>query len=194
LQSKEPVLFECSDLDAPTLALVCGVENHHLKRIEEAFTVSIRGQMGKWFILGEQRKEAVLILEQLKGQALSGSMSPLGIEDILREHRSSIVHKEKQDFTDYTGDETTLIAGRRNIQGKTPNQRKYLQEIEQKTLTIGVGPAGCGKTYLAVAHAVVALSTHQVEKIILTRPAVEAGENLGFLPIGYVKYRCCKFW
>jgi phosphate starvation-inducible PhoH-like protein len=75
-----------------------------------------------------------------------------------------------------------LAAGRRNIQGKTPNQRKYLQTIADKTLSIGVGPAGCGKTYLAVAHAVVALQTHQVEKIILTRPAVEAGENLGFLP------------
>lgn len=180
--NKTPILFECAELDAPTLGLVCGVKNQHLKRVEETFAVSIRGQMGKWFVLGEQANEAVQVLEQLKGQARSGSMQPLGIEDILREYRSSAVQKEKNNFTDYTGDELTLIAGRRNIQGKTPNQRTYLQAIENTTLTIGVGPAGCGKTYLAVAHAVVALNTHQVEKIILTRPAVEAGENLGFLP------------
>ena len=182
MKIKEPVLFSCEELDAPTLALVCGVDNQHLKRIEEALSVSIRGQMGKWFILGERGNEAVGLLEKLKTHALSGSMSPMGIEDILREHRSSEVHKEKSEFTDYSGDEITLIAGRRNIQGKTPNQRNYLRAIEKKTLTIGVGPAGCGKTYLAVASAVVALNTHQVEKIILTRPAVEAGENLGFLP------------
>ncbi len=180
--NKEPVLFECHELDAATLALVCGVDNQHLKRIEETFSVSIRGQTGKWFILGEKSAKAVKILEKLKKQASSGTMSPLGIEDILREYRSSEVHKEKSEFSDYTGKEITLIAGRRNIQGKTPNQRYYLQAIENKTLTIGVGPAGCGKTYLAVAHAVVALNSHQVEKIILTRPAVEAGENLGFLP------------
>lgn len=182
MQSKDPVLFECSELDATTLALVCGVRNNHLKRIEETLSVSIRGQMGKWFILGELRQEAAQILEQLKEQVRVGLTSPLAIEDILREYRSNIVQKENHEFTDYTTDEITLIAGRRNIQGKTPNQRKYLRAIEDKTLTIGIGPAGCGKTYLAVAHAVVALNAHQVEKIILTRPAVEAGENLGFLP------------
>ena len=75
-----------------------------------------------------------------------------------------------------------IVAGRRRIQGKTPNQRKYLESIQSHVLTIGVGPAGTGKTYLAVAAAVAAIESHQVERMILTRPAVEAGERLGFLP------------
>jgi len=75
-----------------------------------------------------------------------------------------------------------IVAGRRRVQGKTPNQRRYLESIRSHVLTLGVGPAGTGKTYLAVAAAVAAIEAHQVERMILTRPAVEAGEKLGFLP------------
>lgn len=179
MKIKEPVLFECSELDAATLALFCGTNNQHIKKIEDTFHVSLRGQMGKWFILGEQAEDAVLALEALKQQVSQGKIEKQGVEDMLREFRSGAVSEESYDEK---VNAIVLAAGRRNIQGKTPNQRKYLQTIADKTLSIGVGPAGCGKTYLAVAHAVVALQTHQVEKIILTRPAVEAGENLGFLP------------
>ena len=179
MKIKEPVLFECSELDAATLALFCGTNNQHIKKIEDTFHVSLRGQMGKWFILGEQAADAVLALEALKHQVNQGKMEKQGVEDMLREFRSGAVSEESYDEK---VNAIVLAAGRRNIQGKTPNQRKYIQTIANKTLSIGVGPAGCGKTYLAVAHAVVALQTHQVEKIILTRPAVEAGENLGFLP------------
>jgi len=179
LKIKEPVLFECSELDAATLALFCGTNNQHIKKIEDTFHVSLRGQMGKWFILGEQAADAVLALKALKHQVSQGKMEKQGVEDMLREFRSGAVSEESYDEKVNT---IVLAAGRRNIQGKTPNQRKYIQTIADKTLSLGVGPAGCGKTYLAVAHAVVALQTHQVEKIILTRPAVEAGENLGFLP------------
>jgi len=186
LQNKQPVLFECSELDAATLGLLCGAENTYLKRVEDTFSVSLRGQMGKWFVLGEpeQAVEAIQVLEQLKGQAISGKINAGKVEDILREYRSSVVqhNMEQTESDDDKVNAMVLSAGRRNIQGKTPNQRNYLKSIEAHTLTLAVGPAGCGKTYLAVAHAVVALQTHQVEKIILTRPAVEAGENLGFLP------------
>jgi len=75
-----------------------------------------------------------------------------------------------------------LLAGRRRISGKTPNQRAYLKAIQSNTLTLAVGPAGSGKTYLAVAAAVAAMNSNRVERMILTRPAVEAGERLGFLP------------
>ena len=71
---------------------------------------------------------------------------------------------------------------RRTIQPKTANQRRYLELITQHDITFGVGPAGTGKTYLAMACAVHALKNHQVKRIVLTRPAVEAGEKLGFLP------------
>ncbi len=72
--------------------------------------------------------------------------------------------------------------GRRTVQPKSPNQRRYLEAIEQHDMVFGVGPAGTGKTYLAVAMAISALLTKQVNRIILARPAVEAGERLGFLP------------
>jgi len=176
------MVFTCPDLGAQALALLCGAGNCHLKRIEDTFSVTIQGQMGHWTVAGENVDLAIRALQRLKNKALLNDVQRTDIEDILRDIRSTAMQEEDKDFIDYMSNEITLIAGRRNIQGKTPNQRKYLQEIENKTLTIGVGPAGCGKTYLAVAHAVVALTTHQVERIILTRPAVEAGENLGFLP------------
>ncbi|MGA7557575.1 MAG: PhoH family protein, partial [Terriglobales bacterium] len=72
--------------------------------------------------------------------------------------------------------------GRRTVQPKSPNQRRYLEAIEQHDMVFGVGPAGTGKTYLAVAMAISALLNKQVNRIILARPAVEAGERLGFLP------------
>src|ERR1019366_1043359 len=72
--------------------------------------------------------------------------------------------------------------GRRTVQPKSPNQRRYLEAIEQYDMVFGVGPAGTGKTYLAVAMAISALLNKQVNRIILARPAVEAGERLGFLP------------
>ncbi|MDX8381148.1 MAG: PhoH family protein [Ghiorsea sp.] len=166
-------------MDSATLSLFCGPNNQYIKRIEETFDVSLRGQMGKWFVLGEQTMDALLALNALKQQSSHGQLEKQSVEDILREFRSSAVSEETYDDKINA---ITLNAGRRNIQGKTPNQRKYLQSISKHTLTIAAGPAGCGKTYLAVAHAVVALQSQTVEKIILTRPAVEAGENLGFLP------------
>jgi phosphate starvation-inducible PhoH-like protein len=70
----------------------------------------------------------------------------------------------------------------RTIRPKTANQKKYVDAIDKNTITFGIGPAGSGKTYLAMAKAIQALQAKQVNRIILTRPAVEAGEHLGFLP------------
>ena len=75
-----------------------------------------------------------------------------------------------------------MTAKGRPVKAKTLGQQKYLKAIEKNTITIGVGPAGTGKTYLAVAQAVAAFRAKEVNRIILTRPAVEAGERLGFLP------------
>ncbi len=82
-----------------------------------------------------------------------------------------------------TGEYKIILPGlRRVIQAKTPGQREYLQAIAQHDIVVGIGPAGTGKTYLAVAAAVDALSRKRVRRIVLARPAVEAGESLGFLP------------
>src|SRR5207302_6484870 len=81
------------------------------------------------------------------------------------------------------GEYRIILPGlRRVIQAKTPGQREYLQAIAQHDIVVGIGPAGTGKTYLAVAAAVDALSRKRVRRIVLARPAVEAGESLGFLP------------
>jgi len=165
------------DLSPQSLNNLCGVNNQTLKRIEEALDIQFSGQAGAWHIQGENAGIAKEVLQNLALTAQQKSPSLAYIELLLREHRQTntperVKHKKN----------IILKAGRRQVQGKTPNQRDYLQIMQNKTLTISVGPAGCGKTYLAVAAAVVALTSHQVERIILTRPAVEAGEKLGFLP------------
>jgi len=165
------------DLDADALANLSGAGNAHLKRIESAMAVRILGHAGDWHIEGEQAATAADVLEQLAERARHHLLEPADIETVLRATRK-LPEREPEP----TEEAVTLMAGRRQVQGKTPNQRRYLRTMQERTLTISVGPAGCGKTYLAVAAAVVALSSHEVERIILTRPAVEAGERLGFLP------------
>lgn len=88
-------------------------------------------------------------------------------------------HKQ---INELTGDGICITTTGKSIKPKTLGQKKYVEAIQQKTIVMGVGPAGTGKTYLAVAMAVKAFRAHEVNKIILTRPAVEAGEKLGFLP------------
>jgi len=153
---------------------LCGPHHQNIKRIEEALNVRINGQTGNWSIRGSQAAKAITILKELLMNAEHEAPSLMQVEGSLREHRQTTESPE--------GKSIVLKAGRRNVKGKTPNQRHYVEVMQDTTLTISVGPAGCGKTYLAVAAAVVALSSHQVERIILTRPAVEAGEKLGFLP------------
>ncbi|MBL4760131.1 MAG: PhoH family protein, partial [Mariprofundaceae bacterium] len=142
-----------------------------------ALDIQLSGQAGAWHIQGENAGIAKEVLQNLALTAQQKSPSLAYIELLLREHRQANTPERANHKKNII-----LKAGRRQVQGKTPNQRDYLQVMQNKTLTISVGPAGCGKTYLAVAAAVVALTSHQVERIILTRPAVEAGEKLGFLP------------
>jgi len=171
------ITLDLPDLTPQTLHNLCGANNQTLKRIEEALEVQLSGQAGAWHIHGENAAIAKRVLLNLASTAQTEIPSPSHIELLLRSQLKGSSQEEGKQQKNIT-----LKAGRRNVQGKTPNQRSYLQIMQDKTLTISVGPAGCGKTYLAVAAAVVALTSHQVERIILTRPAVEAGEKLGFLP------------
>jgi len=171
------ITLDLPGLNPQTLNNLCGVNNQTLKRIEEALDIQLSGPAGAWHIQGENAGIAKEVLQNLASAAQQEAPALAYIELLLREHRQPstperVNHKKN----------IILKAGRRQVQGKTPNQRNYLQLMQNQTLTIAVGPAGCGKTYLAVAAAVVALTSHQVERIILTRPAVEAGEKLGFLP------------
>ena len=170
------IAFNFPELTPTVLSNVCGPNNQILKRIEDALDIKLSGQAGAWKISGEQAQIAYDVLSELVKISATQSPAPDQVEMLLRQHRYTKNHPD----THSKG--VILKAGRRNVQGKTPNQKTYLQIMQDKTLTVAVGPAGCGKTYLAVAAAVVALNSHQVERIILTRPAVEAGEKLGFLP------------
>ncbi len=165
------------DLDADVLRNLCGANNRILKRVEGEFCVTLSGQAGAWQVEGDRAAEAVAAMQALLAWARRGPLEDVQVEGILRHGRNEM-HQAAEGAEG--GD--VLIAGRRRIQGKTPNQRRYLESIQSHVLTIGVGPAGTGKTYLAVAAAVAAIESHQVERMILTRPAVEAGERLGFLP------------
>ena len=156
---------------------LCGPDQQHIKRIEHALDVYVTGHMGQWLIEGKESVMASQVLRALADLACEQTPNASDVEQIMRHHR---LQKEGKHLA---SDKVLILkAGRRNVQGKTPNQCNYLRQIQDKTLTLSVGPAGCGKTYLAVAAAVVALTSQQVERIILTRPAVEAGEKLGFLP------------
>jgi len=159
------------------LQRICGPGNRILQRIENHFGVRFLGQPGDWQVEGDKAEAAAAIILRLTDKALEGPLSDVLIEGMLRDQPDTATD-------DAVGHEAgdVLIAGRRHVRGKTQNQRRYLKTIQDHVLTIAVGPAGSGKTYLAVAAAVASLAGNQVERIILTRPAVEAGEKLGFLP------------
>jgi len=162
--------------DSLSLQSLCGAGNRILNRVEQHYQVRFHGQPGEWDIDGERAQAARDAMLRLAACAASrpGELTDVDVEGILKDDGVQGPAAEEE--------QGLLIAGRRHINGKTPNQRHYLKLIRKKTLTLAVGPAGSGKTYLAVAAAVAALGSNRVERIILTRPAVEAGERLGFLP------------
>jgi len=172
------VHLNVSDAGPQVLRSLCGSKNRILRRIEAQFGVRFLGQPGDWQIEGDQGRVAAEVIYALLPWAKKGPVEDIQLEGILRTQEASGASEKEITETDVG----VVVAGRRRVQGKTPNQRRYLDSIRQHVLTLAVGPAGTGKTYLAVAMAVEALQSHQVERVILTRPAVEAGERLGFLP------------
>jgi len=187
-------------LEPSTLQNLCGAGDWVLSRVEAFYQVRFLGKPGHWKIEGKRADAARRAMQQLLRQSKTqaGELSNIDVEGVLRDESSRAMDAPSDvlsdsgsdSLTDPSSDQssnlpsghTAIIAGRRHISGKTPNQRAYLKAIERNTLTLAVGPAGSGKTYLAVAMAVAAMNSNRVERIILTRPAVEAGERLGFLP------------
>ncbi len=154
-----------------------GEEN--LKKIAKALNVDIGSRGTNIMIKGSKDKEVKLQkffkdMEELfhSGYSLSKSDVQMYINQLERD-ADSIIIKDNTIVATYRG---------KKITAKTPTQKKYVTAIKKNTIVFGVGPAGTGKTYLAVAAAVAAFKKGQVNRLILTRPAVEAGEKLGFLP------------
>ena len=163
------------------LTAVFGALDENLRLIEEAFPVRIADRGTEIKISGEDDAVdgAVRTLEGLIEMAARGE----SIDEQRVRYLISLVREDREhEIVSLEKDVVCITAKGRPVKAKTLGQTKYLQAIEHNTVTIGVGPAGTGKTYLAVAEAVAAFRARQVNRIILTRPAVEAGERLGFLP------------
>ncbi len=163
------------------LIAVFGSFDENVKRIEEALNVQIVNRGTDLRISGEEEMadKAVRTLEGLLSLASKGEI----IDEQRVRYLITLVNEGNDDqVAQMAKDVVCITAKGKPIKAKTVGQQKYMKAIQKNTVTIGVGPAGTGKTYLAVAAAVAAFRERTVNRIILTRPAVEAGERLGFLP------------
>lgn len=164
------------------LANLCGPLEQNLRSIEIAFDVQIRRRGSLFEFIGPQPKieGARAMLQNLHKRAAT----PVSIDDVQLAIVEATSNAEPRATAAPEDDEhgPVLRTRRADLRGRTPRQRDYLREILGNDITFGIGPAGTGKTYLAVACAVDALERDLVQRIVLTRPAVEAGERLGFLP------------
>ena len=158
-----------------------GARDANLKHIEALLNVQIRTHGGEITIEGDPKDElrAQLIFKQLRDLVEEGY--PLANGDV-KTASQLLVDNADVDLRDYFLKGGHKQVTRRRVTPKSVNQRKYLDAIEQFDIVFGVGPAGTGKTYLAMAQAVTFLLEKKVSRIVLARPAVEAGEKLGFLP------------
>jgi phosphate starvation-inducible PhoH-like protein len=180
----QPVEFELLPEDNSRLTVLCGPLDQNLRLVEQRLGVEVRRRGNQFRVQGEQSAGAAQVLRDLFD--LTGTGSAIDLPDVhlaLREHAMP-------------GDETSVRAApviplpgedaarvpRGLIRARGGHQKSYFANIHSHDLTFGIGPAGTGKTYLAVACAVEALHSERVRRIVLVRPAVEAGERLGFLP------------
>ena len=163
-----PVLFGQYDRNLAELAVTLGVE------------LSARGNT--LFLSGEEERvnQALAVLEKLRKQA--EKVDELSPDDI--RYALNVLNRaaEKKAEVDFTNTPIQITNRGKRIVPRTVGQKQYVEAIRNNVLTFGIGPAGTGKTYLAVTMAVAALQSKEVNRLVLTRPAVEAGEKLGFLP------------
>ncbi|WP_076592388.1 PhoH family protein [Herminiimonas arsenitoxidans] len=187
----QPLYFVPEPLDNKRLAHLCGPMDENLRQISAALDVTIFRRGEKFIINGDNGARALEILEQFYPLA-DKIVSLEEVQLALVEQRAALAEPElvlavsakpsKKKAVESVTDAPVLKTRRHDLRGRTPHQLQYLKAIMDHDITFGVGPAGTGKTYLAVACAVDALERDAVKRIILTRPAVEAGERLGFLP------------
>jgi phosphate starvation-inducible protein PhoH and related proteins len=163
-------------VDSHRALTLFGARDQHLRAIRDTLGVSITHRDGEIRVTGEEAAvaRAKETLSQLNTQLdAQGMVTPDYVTDVLDQVTGKV--------TGPTSSPVDVVAARR-ITPRTQGQARYIQSIRDHDITFAVGPAGTGKTYLAVAVAVEALKHHQIRKIVLVRPAVEAGESLGFLP------------
>ena len=161
-------------LDNQRLANLCGALDENLRQIETAYDVEIARRGEHFTVRGkagqvQQAGRAIEHFYEIAGEDFGIDDIQLGLVELANRSQSA-------------QPAPALLTRKSDLHGRTPRQVEYLRNIQDHDITFGIGPAGTGKTYLAVASAVDAFEREHVERIILTRPAVEAGERLGFLP------------
>ena len=154
------------------LAAVCGSFDRNLETIAKSLDVEINNKGAEFVIRGENKHLAARILKDLSLLARSQSISSHDVEMSIKAYTQD----------DPPNESVNIKTKRKFIHVRSLNQQLYVKAIKDQDCTFGIGPAGTGKTYLAVARAVEALERSDVRRIVLVRPAVEAGEKLGFLP------------
>ncbi|KRO77802.1 PhoH family protein [Methylophilaceae bacterium] len=166
--------IKLSGQDNKKLANLCGVLDENIKQIASGFDIAIQRRAYNFKLNGKQGD--IELASQLIESLFMRSSGPISAEDI----QLSLVEMSKISFK--KNESPDLLTKKSDLQGRTPKQVDYLKNIQSNDINFGIGPAGTGKTYLAVASAVDALNREKVKRIVLVRPAVEAGERLGFLP------------
>lgn len=177
MSSLQTLQFDLFPEDNERLQNLCGWNHEHLGQIELRLGVEINSRGFTFAVTGlpERLVKTEQLLRDLYAQTEKETLTP--------EKLHLVLHELGFDEMRALSEEQQLIKTRRKtIKTRNPNQAAYIASIQKHDINFGIGPAGTGKTYLAVACAVAALENEQVRRIILTRPAVEAGEKLGFLP------------
>jgi len=175
----QSIQLELEPVDNQRLANLCGQFDEHLRLLEKRLGVEINNRGNHFTVIGqaEPAQAAVETLKDLYDETERALLEPATVHLFLQQ--SGV---EARTSTEDIPEAVQVKTRRGLIRGRGPNQINYLQNMQSSDLIFGVGPAGTGKTYLAVASAVQALESSQVRRLVLVRPAVEAGERLGFLP------------
>ena len=165
--------------DNERLAMLCGPFDEHLRQIERRLGVEISNRGASFRVIGEAvaANTTAELLKDLYADTRKDELDPEQVHLAIQEAEVDGQQKALADQPD-----VVVHTKRGQIRGRGPTQRSYMASIRDHDLSFGIGPAGTGKTYLAVASAVEALERSEVRRLVLVRPAVEAGEKLGFLP------------
>ena len=181
VQTSRDVILEPADNDR--LANLCGQFDEHLRQIERRLNVEIASRGNRFRITGQPGAAEVggAVLAKLFDLTAHERLDPERVHMLLQESLMDDMDAGAPGGED-AGEDITIQTRRKLIRARGANQSAYVRSIREHDLAFGIGPAGTGKTYLAVACAVEALESEQIRRIVLVRPAVEAGERLGFLP------------
>lgn len=163
------------------LSTLFGQLDSNIRHIENQYSVQVINRDGNVKLIGNEAdiSEAARAVQALL--KITGNGQPLS-DQTVRYVTSMVAEGAEKQLEELGGDGVCITSSEKIVRPRTVGQKRYIDEIKDNTIVLGIGPAGTGKTYLAVAMAVRAFREHKIKKIILTRPAVEAGEKLGFLP------------